>query len=240
MNIVGILVAIAFTAIHFISPDFRVKFFSVRQFTSLISGISIAYVFFHLIPTARENEAHVSEALSLSGESASNLLYGAMLFGLVTVYILEQMLEKTETKLKKGQTDPNMGIFWAHLGTYTFYNTVTGFLLAEQRFEPGIAPFIYVGVIGLHFLTNDWVLREHFTKEFQHHGRILLGCSVLVGLGLGLVIPFNHLALGILESCVAGGLILNTIRDELPTFQKEGISSFLLGVVLYSSLLLSI
>lgn len=240
MNLTGILAAVVFAAIHFISPKFHVKFISIRQLTSFIAGISIAYVFFHLIPRAIENERHLTETFSLSGEKASYILYGSMLLGLVIVYILEQVLERTESKLEDGGSDSNIGIFWAHIGTYIFYNFVIGFLLVEQEFQQGLSPFIYVGVIGLHFLTNDWVLREHFADEFKHHGRLLLVGAVLIGLIFGLLIPANHVMLGLLEAAVAGGLILNTIKDELPTFKEDKISAFLAGVVIYSALLLII
>lgn len=239
MNYIGILIAIVFTLIHFSSEKFRVKFFTVRQFTSFVGGISIAYVFFHLIPIAREHEEQVKETLNLSADSASHVLYGSMLVGLVIVYILEQLLENTASGLKNGDKYPNIGIFWAHLGTYSLYNLVTGILLSGERFEADMTAVIYLVAIGFHFLTNDWVLREHFNEEFQHHGRYLLGASILVGLGIGLVIPLTRIVTALLEASIAGGLILNTIKDELPTFKKDGVSSFVLGVIIYSGLLIS-
>ncbi|GEN51534.1 hypothetical protein [Alkalibacterium pelagium] len=239
MSLTGLFLALGFSFIHLSSRHFKLRLFSVNQFTSFVGGISLAYVFFHLIPTVQGYEHEVMETFHISSQNASHLIFGSMLVGIVVFYFLELALKSSRLKLAKRDFSTS-GIFWAHIGSYFLYNFIIGILLSNQRFETTFTALLYLFAIGVHFMTNDWVLRHHFEKLYDRYGLKLLVASVLLGWLLGLTIHISHTYMGLLEAFVAGGLILNALKDELPACKGSGMTSFMVGLVFYSGLLMFI
>lgn len=239
MTVTSLVVALGFTFIHIGSRHFKLRIFTVNQFTSFVGGISLAYVFFHLIPTIRSYEHEVMEAFHVSATNASHVIFGSMLLGIVVFYFLEIALKSSRLRLMKNTQSSN-GIFWAHIGSYFLYNFIIGILLTGHQFKSSFTALIYLLAIGVHFLTNDWVLRHHFEALYDRYGLKLLVGAVLIGYLLGANIHISHTIMGLLEAFVAGGLVLNAIKDELPACRGNGLTSFMVGLSLYSVLLLSL
>lgn len=240
MVVTNLLVALGFTFIHLGAKHFRLYKISVSQFTSFVGGISLAYVFFYLLPTLSSYEHEVNELFQLSDSSAHHIIFGAVLAGLVVFYFLEQAVRAAKFNVSTGENNLPSGVFWAHIGSYFIYNLIIGLLLSEQRFETNMTAFFYLITIGLHFLTNDWVLRHHFEQQFDKYGRLLLCTAILIGWGAGMFFPLHHAVIGLLEAFVVGGIILNAIKDELPECKGRGFIPFIAGVGLYSVLLFSL
>lgn len=239
MTVTSLAVALGFTFIHLGSKHFKLRVFTVNQFTSFVGGISLAYVFFHLIPTIRSYEHEVMEAFHVSSTDASHVIFGSMLMGIVTFYFLELVLKSSRLKMLR-ETDSSTGLFWAHIGAYFLYNFIIGILLTGHQFKSSMTAVIYLLAIGVHFLTNDWVLRHHFETLYDRYGLKLLVGAVLIGYLLGANIHISHTVMGLLEAFVAGGLVLNAIKDELPACRGTGLTSFIVGLSLYSVLLLTL
>lgn len=237
MPLTSLFVALGFSFIHLSSRHFKLRLFSVNQFTSFVGGISLAYVFFHLLPTVQAYEHEVMETFHLSSQNASHLIFGSMLLGIVVFYFLELGLKSSRIKLIKKNAHTS-GIFWAHIGSYFLYNFIVGLLLSHHLFESSITALLYLVAIGIHFLTNDWVLRHHFESLYDRYGLNLLVISVLLGWGIGLILTIPHTYIGLLEAFVAGGLVLNALKDELPACRGNGLTSFMTGLILYSGLLI--
>lgn len=239
MPVTNIIVAIGFTFIHLSSKYLDFKHVSVNQLTSFIGGISLAYVFFHLIPTVQSYQHDVMETFHVNATNASHLIYGSVLAGIVVFYFLELALKSTRFRLASKTIQSN-GVFWGHMGAYFLYNFIIGVLLSDQRFETTFTAIFYLLAIGLHFVTNDWVLRHHFQDLYDRYGLKLLAGSVIIGWFLGINIHIPHTVMGLMEAFVAGGLILNAIKDELPECRGNGLTSFMLGLISYTIILLAI
>lgn len=243
MGVTNLLVALGFTFIHLGSKHFRVYKIPVSQFTSFVGGISLAYVFFYLLPTLSTYEHEIAEMFHLSSSStysAYHIIFGSVLAGLVVFYFLEQALRAAKFNVSTGENDLSTGVFWTHIGSYFIYNLIIGILLSEHRFETRLTALFYLVTIGLHFLTNDWILRHHFEKQFDKYGRNLLCAAVLIGWGLGIFLPLHHAIIGLLEAFVVGGIILNAIKDELPECKGRGFVPFIVGVAFYSVMLFAL
>ncbi|WP_245180728.1 hypothetical protein [Haloarcula amylovorans] len=63
---------------------------------------------------------------------------------------------------------------------------------------------------------------------------------MFVGLGLGYVVEVSELLLAVLFALLAGGIVLNVIKEELPAERQSRFWAFVVGVVGYTALLLSI
>lgn len=239
MTATSLAVALGFTFIHIGSKHFKLRIFTVNQFTSFVGGISLAYVFFHLIPTIRTYEHEVMESFHINATNASHVIFGSMLLGIIIFYFLEVALKSSRLKMMKN-TQPSTAMFWAQIGSYFMYNFIIGILLTTQQFQSSVTALFYLVAIGIHFLTNDWVLRHHFKSLYDSYGLKLLVIGVLAGFVLGANIHVSHLLVGLLEAFVAGGLTLNAIKDELPACHGTGLTSFMVGLSLYSVILLAL
>ncbi len=91
----------------------------------------------------------------------------------------------------------------------------------------------------LHFLVNDHGLREHHKGAYDRVGRWVLAGAVLVGWALGLVAEVSEIALAVLIAVLAGGIILNVLKEELPEERESRVWAFALGAALYAALLLA-
>jgi zinc transporter ZupT len=55
---------------------------------------------------------------------------------------------------------------------------------------------------------------------------------------VGNLVQISEIHLGLVLAFIAGGTILNVLKEELPEERKSNFWTFLIGVVLYSVLLL--
>ena len=124
----------------------------------MAGGLSVAYVFVHLLP-------ELAEALE-GGEWPAFLeshVYLVALVGLAVFYGLDRVAitsrwSKREVG-KEGSTSP--GVFWPHISTFAVYNFLIGYLLLHRiDTGPGNLPLLFVAM-ALHFPVNDHGLREH-------------------------------------------------------------------------------
>jgi hypothetical protein len=237
--LVGVL-ALALAAVHVLTPGL-VVFESLPRspVLSFGSGVSIAYVFVHLLPEVD----HAGETISGGSEALFPFelsIYAAVLAGFVAFYGLEHAV-RTSNGAASGDpaADPD-GVFWLHVGSFAAYNALLGYLLAERSGEPPTSIVLYAVAIGLHFLVNDHGLREHHEHLYHRLGRWVLAGAVLLGGALGLLVHVDPSVLGVLVAVLAGSIVLNVVKEELPTEREARFPAFLTGVVLYTALLAAV
>jgi len=97
--------------------------------------------------------------------------------------------------------------------------------------------------MGLHFLANDCSLVEHHGRRYERTGRWLLAGGLVAGWLIGMVPQFEiqPQALALVLAFIAGGTILNILRNELPdTDRTADVAAFALGALAYGVLLLGL
>ena len=111
-------------------------------------------------------------------------------------------------------------------------------LAAGQR-ELQAANLIWYSIaMLLHFLVNDYGLRHDHPRAYHRTGRWLLTAAVLGGWRLGVMTEIAEPALATLFAFVAGGVVLNVLKEELPDERQSRFGAFFIGVVAYTALLL--
>ncbi|WP_342365033.1 hypothetical protein [Jeotgalibacillus proteolyticus] len=78
----------------------------------------------------------------------------------------------------------------------------------------------------------------HHKHQYDRYGRWLLTGAIIIGWTIGWLTEISHAVLSILESFLAGAIILNVIKEELPEEKESSITYFALGILSYSTLLL--
>ncbi|MFD1864859.1 hypothetical protein [Planococcus chinensis] len=209
---------------------------------SAAGGISVAYVFLHLLPELGVFQENLRGEIENSGWSfLESHIYVVAMIGLILFYGLEQMVKSSKRRHKGHRPDePRDGVFWVHIGSFTLYNALIGYLLVREEYESEWGMVLFFIAMGVHFITNDKGLRETHKEDYDKYGRWLLAAAILIGWGIGVIAEVSELAISILTALLAGGVILNVLKEELPEERESSFGSFCMGVVGYSVILLLI
>lgn len=201
-----------------------------RRVLSLAAGVSVSYVFVHLLPEIGRVRREIAPT---TGE---HHVYVVALLGFVVYYGMERFV-RCSTRFPGGVDGPSPGVFWLHLGSFGLYNVLIGYLLVHRK-VPGVRSLaLFALAIGLHFLVNDYGLRQHYPRRYHDRGRWALATAVLLGTALGAVTAVDRILTGTLFAFLAGGIVLNTIKEELPEERESHFWSFFVGAAVYAGLL---
>jgi hypothetical protein len=220
------LVAFAFALVHLLGARLDFLRTSPRSiWLSVAGGVSVAYVFVHILPDLAAHQRRVDERGFL--ESIESHVWLIALAGLAVFYGLERLA-------RNGRGDS--AVFGIHLGSFALYNFLIGYLLLHREEGGGLA--FYAAALGLHFLVNDQGLREHHGSAY-HRYRWLLAAAPLAGWALGAAFALPPLAITALFAFLAGGIILNVLKEELPEDRDSRFAAFAAGAAGYAALLLA-
>jgi len=229
---VALIIGVAMSAVHVFSPNLVFLDRTPRSiWLSLAGGVSVSYVFVHLLPEL----GHLKSNALADGEGLE-MLYLFALVGFVIYYSLEMVAVRHGGE-RKGSTPP--AIFWLHLASFALYNFVVGELLEEQaRLEGLLGAAQYAVAMGLHFLVNDRSLYAHHGALYLNTGRWVLAGAVIGGAVVGAMTGIPAWLTGIAIALLAGGVIFNVIKEELPEERESRVWAFVLGACIYTVLVL--
>jgi hypothetical protein len=212
-----------------------------RKVLSFGAGVTIAYVFIHLLP---ELEA----ARAVLGRNEARLalpfpalrVYLAALIGFMFFYGLGYLVELTgkpagseaadreEIRLRRS----------IHVGAFLPYVWLAAYL-AVRSLEEGSTPItLYTVALGLHFLSLDFSLFREYGSWYKSSARYAFAFAPLAGWAVGVLVGFSQFFTAALLGFLAGGIILNAIASELPKEREGRIVSFLFGGAFYTALLI--
>jgi hypothetical protein len=247
---VGVLVSAAgLAAVHLIAGKLRLLHAVPRsRLLSVSGGVSVAYVFVHLLPEITERQA----AMSPGGDSGGLLVPAASdrylfvvglavlagFYGLVLCAGGTGRAGGSEEVARGASTRTDVRVFWVHVGAFAAYNALIGYLLLHRE-EAGLANLLfYATAMAVHFVVNDYGLRDLHRDAYDRLARWMLSGAVLVGVLVGFLVGVPEGLLHLLFALLAGAVILNVIKEELPERRESRFWSFAAGAVGYSAVLL--
>lgn len=209
---------------------------------SVAGGISVAYVFVHLLPELNAAQEAVREAAGGALAALESHVYLLALLGLAVFYGLERgsLQSRRERRETEGVDEASPVLAWLAIGSYAVYNAIIGYLLVHREDNTSRALLLFAAAMGVHFLVNDHGLREHYADVYHHYGRWLCAAAVLFGWAVGAATEVSEAFLGLLLAFLAGGLILNVMKEELPAERESRFSAFLVGAAGYTLVLLAL
>ncbi len=232
-----LLAAVALAAVHLLAG--RVRSLGIVPRSSWLSvggGASVAYVFVHLLPELEAGQRAVG-ASAVPGGSLERYVYLVALAGFVLFYGLEQLARRGAPRETEAAVP---GVFWVHLGSFAVYNALIGYLLVHRETGGRVALTLFAVAMGLHFLVNDHGLRAHFRDRYHDRGRWGLSAAVVGGWAVGQAVAVHEAVLHLLFTVLAGGVVLNVIKEELPEHRESRFLPFLAGAGGYAALLLAL
>lgn len=230
-----VICAVALALIHIYAS--QLKFLDTiprSRWLSMASGVSVSYVFVHLLPDLSEQQEIFTESEVFS--FIEHHVYLMALIGLVAFYGLERMV--TESQRQDDRNKVEAGIYWIHIISFALYNALIGYLLFHRE-ESGLSSlFLYAIAMGLHFIVNDYGLNQDHQSTYRHSGRWILATAIIIGSIIGWSSHISAALISVLFSFLAGGVILNVLKEELPEERQSKLWAFVLGAFIYSILLL--
>lgn len=241
MTVATLLIALVLAAVHVFGDRIADRLAdSHHRWLSVGAGVTVAFIFLYLLPELdyfrRILEDHPATAV------VDELLYLAALVGVTIYYGLEHLAHRVRSRhLDDPADDSPFGhdyVFWMHMGWYAVYNVIIGALLmhGEQETIHGLA--LYAVAMAMHFATVDAALRRHHLHVYHTTGRWVLAAAMLAGWAAGSLIAVSPAAIALMVAFVAGGLLINAIKDELPRSERAHFLPFLGGVVGFSVILI--
>ncbi|KAA9005284.1 ZIP family metal transporter [Histidinibacterium aquaticum] len=208
------------------------------RWLSAAGGVAVAYVFLHVLPELAAHQGIFAEQLGTTERSAEGLVYLVAMVGLVAFYGLEKVLA---TSRRGGrEAEPAAGTFWLHIGSFAVYNLIIGYLLLHREEAGAWSLAIYGIAMALHFVTSDFGLREDHKARYDHIARWILAAAVLGGWALGVVADLAEIWIAFLFAFLAGGVVLNVLKEELPEERESRFLPFIGAAAVYAGLLLAI
>ncbi|WLR56462.1 ZIP family metal transporter [Mesobacillus subterraneus] len=242
MLLITFILAAGFVSIHLFSR--YVPFLDNVPRSRLLSaagGISVAYVFIHLLPELNKHNEVLDKSIQSDALNFfENHTYIVAMLGLAIFYGLERMVKNS----KKRQQEKNnldratMGVFWIHIVSFFLYNSLIGYLLLDGEQETVKGLVFYFIALAVHFITSDHALREAHKEIYDRIGRWLLAGAIVIGWAIGLIWEVDESIIAVLFALLAGGVILNVMKEELPEERESNFWAFAAGLAGYTFLLM--
>lgn len=241
--LVSFLTVVGLVVVHLFSGKLRFLQGTPRSvWLSMAGGVSVAYVFVHLLPELNEGQEVIAEAMERTFAFLESHVYLVALLGLAAFYGVERSAtssRKRQRESRKGDST-SRGVFWLNISSFAVYNALVGYLLLH-RIATGVgALLLFSFAMALHFLVNDYGLREHHKGLYTGIGRWVVAAAVVAGWVIGLVVEVPEVALAVLVAFLSGGIILNVLKEELPEERESRYWAFAVGAALYAAILLAL
>ncbi len=212
-----------------------------RRVLSFGAGLTIAYVFVHLLPELEAaREVLGANAARMSLPFPSLRVYLAVLIGFMSFYGLEQLAARTRAPAgfeapRGAEARPGRSI---HVAGFFVYICLVGYL-AVRSLEEGSTPIaLYAVALGLHFLSLDYALSREYGSWYKNSVRYVFALAPLAGWAVGILVEFSDFFTAALLGFMSGGIILNAIASELPKEKEGRFWYFCCGGALYTVLLI--
>jgi len=208
------------------------------RWLSAAGGVSVAYVLVHLLPELARYQELWSEG-DIDVPWFETEVYVVALSGLVAFYGLEIHTRGARKATSETGRVPTAA-FVVSVSSYALYNLIVGYLLVERATSSVGDLLLFTLAMGLHFVVNDFGLREHDGAAYVRYGRWVLAAAVVAGTALGLHREVPVEAVAVLLALLGGGVILNVLKEELPAERDSRFLPFVAGAALYAWLLLQL
>lgn len=237
--VVPLVAAVCLALVHLFAGRLQLLHSRPRsRWLSAAGGVSVAYVFVHLLPELNRAQESVAERAGDLLGFLEEHVYLLALLGLAVFYGVESASRRSRrSRPDRSETPVTEAAFVLSIVTFATYNAVIGYLLVNRE-EGGLENLIFFTLaLALHFLVNDAGLRENHPGAYHSFGRWVLSVGVLGGFIVGVLVHVPEAVVGLLVAFVGGGVILNTFKEELPEERQSRFGAFMLGAFGYAALL---
>lgn len=223
---------------HYLSPWFANHLpGNGRAFVSFAGGVAVAYVFLHMLPNLVEYNKPIGRYL-LNNQWLTPftelLIYIVALLGFLIYYGFDLLAERYRTE---GHNDGM--VYGLHLTMFCLYNFLITYTMSLRALTSITATVLFTFAMALHFVLTDRKFSRFYRKQFNRLGRFILISALLVGWLCSVIFdPVNVLVAALMLAFLAGSVLLNVFREELPATGLTSYFWFSFGALLIMFVLL--
>ena len=237
-----LLAALGLVLVHLFAGKLRFLSYIPRHWwLSFAGGVAVAFVVLQILPTLARDQAAIAEAARGLLTLFQKHVYLVTLIGLAAFYGVERSVKTSreqnrETRRHDATSD---SVFWLAISLFSTMNAIIGYLLHEEERTLGQLLLFFVA-FSLKFIVNDFGLHEDHKQNYERYGRWLASGAVLLGFAVGYFTYVPRTGLAFLRAFTVGGLLVNVLKEELPSERKSKFWAFALGAGLYGLILLTL
>jgi hypothetical protein len=210
-----------------------------RGLISAAAGVSVAYVFIDVLPELAGYNVLLAKAGGVASFYAEQRIYLLVLASFVVMYGLQHIVlaarGRRRESLARGERD---AIYWLHLVGYAAYSALIGYLLLERAEHGTESIVLYTLAMGIHFLIVNHALAEEHGAVYRRHGHLWLAAGVLAGWAAAALLPLDEVTFARLFALLVGGVVITSLRSELPDERTGRFWPFCLGALAFAALLI--
>jgi hypothetical protein len=212
-----------------------------RKFLSLAAGISVAYIFVHVLPTLQ-----LIREMGMSSPSKFKMLFPEYsvylwtLAGFLVFYGLETMAASSQQGQEKyagGHEGEVSWQPWVHLSGFALYTWLLTYMMVWTG-KSDLTLGLFAVAMGMHIFTITCNLSSHYQAVYDRRGAYLLALASLTGWVSALTLHIPTPVVLNLVAFVCGGVVVNAAISELPKEREGRYWFFVTGALIYTALLL--
>ncbi len=238
---VSLVIALGLAIVHLVAGKLRFLEGTPRSiWLSGAGGVSVAYVFIHILPDLASAQDKFREQTTGWLTHIELHTWLIALTGLAVFYGLERLVRQHQRRRRENTSvSTGTGVFWIHTISFAVYNLLFGYLLLHRE-NPGLSSLVVYGIaIAFHFIVNDYGLRQDHQEKYDGIVRWILAAAVVAGWVVGTTVTLHELGTAATFAFLAGGIVLNVMKEELPEERESRFSAFACGLAAYAAVLLA-
>ncbi len=201
-----------------------------KGFLSFAGGVSVAYVFLDMLPNLVEYNKPIGRYLMAHqwlSPFTELSIYIVALVGFLIYYGFDLFAER-----QKEETNDNRLVYQLHLVMFCIYNVLITYTMSLRALTGMIYTVLFTFAMALHFVLMDRKFCRMYPVRFNHLGRVALNASLLFGWLLSAIFdPVRVLFVAFMTAFLAGSILLNVFREELPNSNLASYRWFVFGVL---------
>jgi hypothetical protein len=138
-------------------------------------------------------------------------------------------------KVSKDTPDSRLA-FIVQMITLVPYFFSLGYFL--ERLHTLLALVSYIVAIGIHLIGFGYDLKEDHKEKYTHLTAGILSLVLIIGTIASYLYKVDELILSLLLAFLTGGILLNSIKEEIPTITQSRFWAFAAGAIVTGILLL--
>jgi hypothetical protein len=223
MVILAVILALALGIVQFFD-EFIIQSCG-RYYVSILSfsaGVSVTYVFLHLLPH-----------FSLAAVQSDEFLFLFLLFGFIFIHLVEKYIyQHSSNEIIDNRLEH------VNQSTSVIYHVILGFVIYDFAQQGVIDALLLFIPILIFTAVSTLPLRRHSNSLIKFFGSQSTLFGVILAYSFVDIIQKN--VQNALIGFVIGGLVFSVIRHSLPKDKDGKPLLFILGVIIYASIVLYI
>ena len=199
------------------------------------AGMSVAYIFVHIMPELHEVRTSFAAGMGRPLPFEGMLVYYLALVGFLLFFFMDQLQERMA---HTSGVSSAARAFRLDIGGFAAYAGIMGYVLVRNLGETHTSIVFFAVTIAFHFLALDHSLAEKHGVAYRRSGRYVLAGMSVAGWGLGLAFPLPQPLIALVVAFISGAVVMNATIMEIHSEKDGHLLPFAAGGLIYGLILL--